>query len=316
MTLKLKRMLGIFLSGALLTNIILISASAASKVSLEDAVTDMRIDMLEAEIQKANLEIEEKYRDEIDYFIRNAENISVTSVSQADAARIAQTKQRMNKERIEAEQDILKKYGYLECETQGETAVAASVPGDISFYEDTPTYNSTTQTYRYTVDWTFLNQDRLWDTYDIAGVGMTNPSDYYITKSYAKTFSNYGNQTCYVNDLGNTETDQEIFRGCLSKRAESQDDGVAFNVQDGTIPNVCIPAESGRITVYVKKKSSVTGSPENKMLCTYQHNYKTNSLQTGAQISFVDFALSGQLTVSYSHVNGSWNRASGGKFLT
>lgn len=274
-----------------------------------------KIDMMEEEIQQAYLAIEEKYVAQIDTLMQATEVGSVEESSAVNTIKINQFRQQMDAERSTAEKAILEKYGFSPCDSSQNTVLLwESTPTDFSFPAEDVTYDSGSKTYRYTVDWKFLRQDQLWDTYDIAGVGMSNATSYYIVKSFAKTFSNYGAQTCYVDDKANATPAKNIYRGVLSKRSE-KNNGVAYSVRDGAIPNVCIPAETGKITIYVAKKTGVSGTPQNKIIFSYEHNYKKYSANKSAVISLVGFDLNGKLAVSYSQKDCNWSTASGGSII-
>lgn len=278
----------------------------------EDLEKVDKIDTMEEEIQQAYLAIEKKYETKIDALMQAIEVSSIEGVSDANAVEINQVKQQMDAERSAAENAILERYGFAPCvSSEGAVEVLESTPTDFSFPSEGVTYDSGSKTYRYTVEWKFLRQDQLWDTYDIAGVGMSNTNSYYIVKSFAKTFSNYGAQTCYVDDKANATPAKNIYRGVLSKRSE-KNNGVAYSVRDGAIPNVCIPAETGKITVYIAKKSGVSGTPENKILFSYEHNYRKYVSDPSAEISLVNFTLSGELAISYSQKSRNWPTVSGG----
>lgn len=166
----------------------------------------------------------------------------------------------------------------------------------ISFSSETLTYDPDSNTYCYTAEWKFLRQDQGWDPYDVASVSMSNADSYYIVTSSAKTFSNYGAQTCYVDDTANATPTKAIYRGVLSKRSETNHN-VAYSVRDGAIPNVCTPAETGSITVYIAKKPEVSGTPRNKVRFSYNHNYK-------AKFPLVPLDL-----------NGTWTAVSEGEMI-
>ena len=144
---------------------------------------------------------------------------------------------------------------------------------------------------------------------------MTNSNQYTIYKSFAKTFTNYGVESCYVDDRGNSHPSKSIYNDCISKRTESPKNGVLYNVKDGPIPNVCMPAEAGRITVYVIKNNGVTGTPTNKMIASYAHNWKEYTINFQAKIRAAGFDVSGLLTVTYENSNKTWERASGGRLF-
>ncbi len=251
--------------------------------------------------------------------IKNTQSSLRTSNSAMKAAfeKRDSIKKQLQEERNNVNKEILEKYGYYQNDsTEVTSVIPKSAASDLRFSETPVTRNASTGVYRYTVDWTFKSQDSLWDTYDIAGVGMTNSRQYTIYKSFAKTFTNYGTESCYVDDKGNSQAPRAAFKDCISKRAESPSNGVLYNVKDGPMPNVCMPAESGRITVYVIKNKGVSGTPTNKLIASYAHNYKYITFNFQAKISNVGFnSSSGVLSVTYERCNGAWERASGGKFF-
>ena len=96
-------------------------------------------------------------------------------------------------------------------------------------FSETLYFNSSASSYIYTVDWEweFGAWDDMYDIDDIAGAAITNSDDYYINRSFAKTWDNGGNLTGYVDDTGNhTPSNSKI-----TKRFEDAQ-GVAFNVTD------------------------------------------------------------------------------------
>ena len=185
----------------------------------------------------------------------------------------------------------------------------------LSWTSETCYYDSTYQEYVYSVDWEweYGQWDDLSDIEDIAGVYMTNSNDYYIAASFAKTWGNGNNQTGYVDNTGNHTPSNSY----ITKRAETAD-GVLFNVNDYVLLEgvPVAPTHKGRMTIMVKLKSGVSGTPQNKIISSYEHNYKYAAINLGATISSVGFnSITGNVSVSYNRVNGRWLRASGGYII-
>ncbi|AKG35662.1 hypothetical protein [Paenibacillus durus] len=174
------------------------------------------------------------------------------------------------------------------------------------------TYDSSTGVYCFTGSWNWVDNqyDLTVDLEDLAAVRMTNPTGYLITKSYAKTFDQLGQQTGYVDYNGQQTTDSRI-----TKRFEDSA-GVVFNVRDGYYVTQfpIYYTDNGKITMYFKKSSSTAGS--NKVLLDFHHNWK--QYDWSASASFNNIGLTGagySLNVSYTKANYNWQRVSGGRVL-
>lgn len=219
----------------------------------------------------------------------------------------------MYNERQAAVLEVYSGYGFVAISDNPDVVAPLSSSSDLTFSE-TLYLSSTGSTYIYTVDWAwaYASWDELYDIDDIAGVSITNSDDYYINKSFAKTWNNVGQQTGYVDDTGNhTPTDSKI-----TKRFEDAT-GVAYNVTDmaNYLGAPKATAHEGRITMHIKKKSGVTGTPECKIIASYEHNYKTVAIEANAKVENVGFSISGALSVTYVRLNKNWLRASGGKII-
>ena len=235
------------------------------------------------------------------------------ALAEGNEALYSNTYNQMRSERQAAVLEVYSNYGFVEIPNNSDGVAPLSASSDLTFSE-TLYFNSSASSYIYTVDWEweFGAWDDMYDIDDIAGVAITNSDDYYINKSFAKTWNNGGGLTGYVDDTGNhTPSDSKI-----TKRFEDAQ-GVAFNVTDTTNFNSApkAAAHEGRITIHVKKKSGVSGTPECKIIGSYEHNYKTFALYVTAEVESVGFDLSGKLSVSYATVNKRWLRASGGKVI-
>gem|GEM_PF-7135515 len=58
----------------------------------------------------------------------------------------------------------------------------------------------------------------------------------------------------------------------------------------------------------------MTGTPTNKIITTYNHNYKKGGFDASTQISIAKFTEA-TLSISYSKVNVQWLTSSGGKTI-
>ena len=167
--------------------------------------------------------------------------------------------------------------------------------------------------YIYTVDWEFAwaTWDEYYDIPDLFGASISNTDDYYILKAYAKTWASSGKESGYVDEFGNSASDSKI-----TKRFEDAE-GVIYDVVDmaGYLSAPHCTASQGRITLIVKQKAGTSGTPQNKFIASYEHNYKEMSLQINAEVKNVGFALTGVLSVTYKIENKNWLRASGGAII-
>lgn len=203
--------LGLFFSLAVSVGAGLSQTEEMDKVDFEELEhVGSQIVTMEEEINQAGKAVEEKYEEQINALMQR------TTTLEESSPEIDSIKQAMQKERNEAEKAILEKYGFASSCPSNESngslgeSVLRSPATNITFSETPVTYDKNAKIYRYTVDWTFKQQDSLWDTYDIAGVGMTNSNQYTIYKSFAKTFTNYGVESCYVDDRGNSHPSKSI----------------------------------------------------------------------------------------------------------
>lgn len=217
----------------------------------------------------------------------------------------------IRKESLKQEIEIASKYGYILIDDSQANADTRSVASDLEWASEVVMYHPNSNSYRYTVDWDLHATDSLYDTYDIAGVGITNPDNFDFAGTYGKTFSIYG-ESCYVDSNGNSSGSQP---DTMSKRSEDRN-GVAFNINDKShMYDGFLMCSSGRITVYVKKTPSSSGTQRNKFIASYNHNYKVRNWNPTAIISFVGFSVDATLQVTYTTENKVWQRASGGRSI-
>lgn len=259
-------------------------------------------DDLESAACAAEELVNAQYKDALAAAIENGDDITARNL------RVT-----MRNERQEAVLDIYSQYGFEKIDSGLSISPMATEPTDVNFDEDVY-FNSSSSSYIYTCDWYWsgLRNDNEYDTYDIAGVGIDNSSDYYISRAFAKTWDNGGNQTGYVDDTGYSESNSYI-----SKRSEDNN-GIAFNVKDEVraVSAVIVYAFEGRMTIHIKKRSGVSGIPECKLIGSYEHNYKTSAWNSSAKIESVGFSVTGALSVSYSKVNNRWQTAGGGVIIS
>ncbi len=260
------------------------------------------------------------YFDEIEAAVSKAENTVMSKYSE-DLTRALNNRDMATHERIlnqaieerrKAADKVYERYGIVTLASEDEPEIQPrSLSSDMVWQNESIRYDSASNAIFYTVEWKWLtNGDTNWDIEDIAGVSISNPNAYYIDKSFAKTWANSGGQTGYVDDSGNhTPTGSYI-----TKRSETAT-GVMFNVNDYKhAPNQLFFTRTGRMTLVVRKKSNVSGTPYVKFIASYEHNFKNFSWDVGAKISSDGWnPATGVISITYSHVNARWLRASGGK---
>lgn len=75
-------------------------------------------------------------------------------------------------------------------------------------------------------------------------------------------------------------------------------------------------AHQGRITLVVRQKASSTGTPANKFIASYEHNYMDIGIGFNAKINSLGFSsLTGAISVNYARVNKHWLQSSGGRVI-
>lgn len=277
-----------------------ISQSDAFFVTPQGVITSY--DDLETAVCAAEEMVNAQYKDALAAAIQRGDDVAARNLRAT-----------MRTERHEAVSNVYAQYGFEKTDSGLSVSPMDTEPTDVNFNEDVY-FNSPSSSYIYTCDWYWsgLRNDNEYDTYDIAGVGLDNSDDYYISRAFAKTWDNGGNQTGYVDDTGYSEPDSYI-----SKRSESAN-GIAFNVKDEVkaVSTVLVFAFEGRMTIHVKKRSGVSGIPECKLIGSYEHNYKTSVFSFSAKIESVGFSTTGSLSVSYSRVNKHWLTAGGGAIIS
>jgi hypothetical protein len=138
----------------------------------------------------------------------------------------------VNNSKENTESQILKiqsKYGFKPVNQDDSGFSTLSSSSDLTL-TDGLTYDASTKTYCFTGEWNFKDNiyDLDVDLNDLVAARMINTNGYIITKSYAKTFDNFGQQTGYVDNYGqHSPSDSRI-----NKRFEDAP-GVTFNVRDG-----------------------------------------------------------------------------------
>ena len=218
---------------------------------------------------------------------------------------------RIRRESRKHELALLEEFGYVLVEDGADTGSPRSVPSDLTYTSEVTQYNASSSSYRYTVDWSFPYQDGLWDTYDVAGVGMTNTTDYIFYTTFGKTFNSIGAESCYVDEYGNSSG---YAPNAMTKSSETASD-VAFNVADVLDFTDYFVSAHGRITVYIHKTAPASQTKTNRFVAAYEHNNKTLSWLAQAVIKGLSFS-NAELQVTYKTVNNRWKRASGGKTIT
>ncbi|MDD4510511.1 MAG: hypothetical protein PHY23_06400 [Oscillospiraceae bacterium] len=87
-----------------------------------------------------------------------------------------------------------------------------------------------------------------------------------------------------------------------------------IHIADKHAPNQLFFTRTGRMTLVVRKKSNVSGTPYVKFIASYEQNFKNSSWDVGAKISSDGWnPATGVISIIYSQVNARWLRASGGK---
>lgn len=265
-----------------------------------DTSTLKEIDEIEAEINKVEDEI--------------MAQLSAELMAKPLTCEQSQAKQVAARELIKQETaKILESYGFkLADPKDGLTTETRSMSNNVQIYTPSLYYDSSSGLYRFSCDWnvedgTNNGWDMFCDAEDFAGVRLTNYVNYDIYSSFCKTWNNFGYQTGYVDQYGQHSPTNS---NC-TKRTETAA-GVAYNIIDEYLESgglITYKTDSGRITQYVRKNP---GASSSKLILDFHHNFKQYSWQLGAQISTVNFS-GGQnaLSVSYTHENGSWQRASG-----
>ncbi|HJG87310.1 hypothetical protein [Pseudoflavonifractor capillosus] len=259
-------------------------------------------EQFETAISQAEEEIHQQYYDALEDALDNNNIVNYNQLAHAMAI-----------ERSLAVEDVLREFGFEKI-TNGTNITPMSSSNDLSWTAEDAYYNPSEDIYVYTVDWEFAwaKWDELYDIPDLVGVSMTNPDDYYILKAYAKTWDSTGKESGYVDEYGNGASDSKI-----SKRAEDAE-GVIYDVIDmaSYLSAPHCTASQGRITLVVKQKVGTTGTPQNKFIASYEHNYKEGTLEIGAEVESAGFSsITGLLKVSYKIENKNWLRASGGKVI-
>ncbi len=257
---------------------------------------------LENAVSAAELKINSEYYDALSLALQTGDTRLHSELSATMASR-----------RRDAVTDIYSAYGF-ERVSQCETPVPTPASSDLTFTAEDVYYSTADKMYIYTVDWSWewASWDEYWDIEDLAGVSMTNTNDYYILKSYAKTWHSNGEQSGYVDEFGNHDpSDSKI-----TKRYEDAS-GVIYNVTDmaAYLSAPRATAHQGRITIMVKQKASSSGTPVNKFIASYEHNFKEFKLSFDAKINSVGFALNGAISIGYEKINSRWLRASGGAII-
>lgn len=266
--------------------------------NVQAETNDNKVLLMEKELDKTENQINEKYKN----MLKNASDVEKHKLEQ----------QKLN-ELEESKIKILNSYGFKIVE-QNEGMSPMSLSSDIDWTSEALTYNTSTGIYRYQIDWTFNGGDTYYDIEDVVGVGITNPDSYYIYSSFAKTWDIAGVQTGYVDEYGNDSREGSLLASRVTKRFEDKN-GVAFNIYDVFEDDYSIFATAkGRITIYIGKNNGVIGTPTNKIITTYNHNYKTLAINASAQISVAKFTEA-TLSISYSKVNKQWLTSSGGKII-
>ncbi|MDQ6419633.1 hypothetical protein RB620_09335 [Paenibacillus sp. LHD-117] len=143
----------------------------------------------------------------------------------------------------------------------------------------------------------------------MAALRLSNASGWLITKSYAKTWDNYGVETGYVDEFGQHSPSDSL----VTKRFEDAG-GVVFNVIDSWYAAHLPVYETykGRCSMYFKKTSPTASTT--KAFLDFHHNWKTYVWNASAEFSNIGLTgVSYQLTVTYSAANKNFQRSSGGR---
>lgn len=185
----------------------------------------------------------------------------------------------------------------------------------VEMIDNSITYNRTTQLWRYSGSYHFLNPltlDTLPDIEDIMSVSLTDDTNFTYWYSSAGVWNVPGTLT------GSVYTDGSNSLGSHITLRNNEKGGVIFNVIDkkDTIGG-WYPADYATIFAYFKKTSGFGTSKSTKIFTTFNHNFKNYAWNADASISFAGLnATSGALNVTYSAVNGNWQRASVGINIT
>jgi hypothetical protein len=164
------------------------------------------------------------------------------------------------------------------------------------------TYNRTTKLWRYSgsYDWICsLEYDTLYDTEDIMSVSITDDTNFTYWYSTASIYDTTGDCS------GTVYTDGSNTYGSNTTLRSQGTNGVLYNVIDvfGSYPSE-YKADRANIVVYFKK----TGGAGQSVLFFWNGT---------ASITYAGIKdISGALSISYSLVNGYWQKASGGIIIS
>ena len=289
-----KRVIALLLAALSLGSTVAFASSDIVKETRETCTAES----IEAIINEVENEVYSQYTQQLDSLLATEDYESYNQLSEL-----------VLHEKNEAIVEALSEFGAINTSVTITKDLLRSTSNQMTFSE---TISTVGDLRFYSCDWTFSPPyDSLCDINDIAAARITDSSNYYINSTFAKTWTGGGTQTGYVDDSGN----HTPLNSPITKRYEDAT-GVLFNVDDTVVEvsTIFMPAAKGRISMYIGKKSGVSGFPECKMLTDYHHNYKVYIWDVNATISNVGLTgVSGQLTVTYSSVNKYWQRSSGGK---
>lgn len=274
----------------------------------------------EAAINEMDIKIRDMYVEQNRKMIKDIDIIKDIPLDPAEMEKQIDSAEATNKRTVvEKELQILKKYGFEVVDADDNDNISEVSPMSTSEYvvmdDISITYNRTSKLWRYSgsYDWIYpLDYDVLYDTEDIMSVSITDDTNFTYWYSTATIYDMTGDIS------GTVYTDGSNSYGSNITLRGQETNGVMYNVIDmfESTPNE-YKADHANIVAYFKKTGSAGQSVSTKIFTSYHHNYKFVFWNGTASITYAGIKdISGALSVSYSLVNGYWQKASGGIIIT